>query len=96
LLKKTPEEVIAPRRPVIKYYAAVYRKAIPSEAGRKKLWIPKTLRSDCSARFYIKCTVLSITPDANRTLRISDGVMKGYEYNGTIAPVKTSFHGLYE
>jgi len=38
----------------------------------------------------------SITPDANRTLRISDGVMKGYEYNGTIAPVKTSFHGLYD
>ena len=38
----------------------------------------------------------SITPDANRTLRISDGVLKGYEYNGTVAPVKTTYFGLYD
>ncbi len=37
-----------------------------------------------------------IPPDATLTLRISDGRIKGYEYNGTLAPPKTSFYGLWD
>ncbi|MBK8099620.1 MAG: S46 family peptidase [Planctomycetes bacterium] len=37
----------------------------------------------------------AITPDATGTLRFSDGRAIGYDYNGTRAPWRTVFHGLF-
>lgn len=46
------------------------------------------------ARFEIFGT--RVPPDATSSPRITDGVVRSYEYNGTLAPPYTTFFGMYD
>ncbi|MGA0557792.1 S46 family peptidase [Larkinella sp. VNQ87] len=64
--------------------------AVKAISGRQTV-----LRSNLGRLLY-EVYGTAIPPDATFSLRINDGVVKGYPYNGTVAPYQTTFAGLYD
>jgi len=52
--------------------------------------------TDVLSRMRHRAAQQPVTIPDGRTLRISDGRIRGYPYNGTVAPPFTTFYGLYE
>ena len=87
--KKADDEILEMSRILVpKYNEAI--SAFQSSTPRRRALEARIANSV----FGVKGT--NLPPDATFTLRISDGVVKGYDYNGTIAPYKTSFYGMYD
>lgn len=69
--------------------------ALISEKSKEINNTLKVLNSKMGEAVY-KIYGKTLSPDATLTLRISDGKISGYEYNGTIAPPFTTFYGMYD
>jgi hypothetical protein len=90
------DEILKSTDPVVEF--AKYANARAGELqGQARLLSTKQqplLQSLGKAMYDVYGT--TIPPDASFSLRIADGVVKGYEYNGTIAPIFTTFYGMYD
>lgn len=95
LIKEGPDAVLNSSDPFI--YFTVHESARKNEIQNeiRKVTSEEANYSQELGRALFEVYGTSIPPDATFTLRISDGVVKGYPYNGTIAPPFTTFYGLY-
>jgi len=96
LFKKTPEEILALEDPFVQYFTKVNGQIEPLRKQQREIMDTENVAFGLLGQILYKMYGTSVTPDANRTLRLSDGVLKGYEYNGTVAPIKSTFYGLYD
>ena len=95
LLDGPPDQILNSQDPFIRYIESTEKQAAATEMAYGKLEAQETSNGMLLGRALFDIYGTSIPPDATFTLRIADGVVKGYPYNGTIAPWHTTFYGMY-
>ncbi len=96
LLSKSPEEILNTLDPLLVFIQAI--QPTLNEMRQRAQAIQDEIQANVQilGRALYDVYGTSIPPDATFTLRITDGIVKGYEYNGTIAPPYTTFYGAYD
>ncbi len=96
LANMDPKELLKTNDLFIQYYAQIYDKTEELRKKQTEANNTENVAFGLLGQIMYKLFGTSIPPDANRTLRIGDGVIASYNYNGTTASTKTTFHGLYD
>ncbi|QOJ28323.1 MAG: S46 family peptidase [Ignavibacteriales bacterium] len=96
LANKSPEEILSSNDPFIQYVLATFDQGTAFMQRSRALNLKESDYNQQLGRALFEVYGTSIPPDATFSLRISDGVLKKYNYNGTTAPVFTTFFGLYD
>ncbi|MCX6165036.1 MAG: S46 family peptidase, partial [Ignavibacteriae bacterium] len=95
-IKKSPEEILSSNDPFINFILQTLDTVKALKEKSNVLNNKEELANQKLGNAIFEVFGNSIPPDATFTLRISDGVIKTYNYNGTIAPPKTTFYGIYD
>jgi hypothetical protein len=95
-LLQDPAAVVASTEPAFVLVQEAMQRA--QQAGRRYQQISprEQARNRELAQALFDVYGTSLPPDATFTLRIADGVVSAYDYNGTRAPAWTTFYGLYD
>jgi len=96
ILSLSPDEILNSDDPFIHFALLSKAKFEATAKTRRQLENSLTLLNQKLGEAVFDVFGKQISPDATLTLRISDGEIKGYEYNGTIAPGKTTYYGLWD
>lgn len=95
MLNGNPEDILRSTDPFIQFALAIQQTAKDLRPQYEKLNAQEAADGQLLGRALYDVFGSTIPPDATFTLRIADGVVKGYDYNGTTAPTHTTFYGMY-
>lgn len=95
LVKKGPDAILNSKDPFIAFIIKSENRRTILQQEASQLETQNDWLSGELGKALYDLYGTSIPPDATFTLRISDGIVKGFPYNGTIAPPITTFYGLY-
>lgn len=93
LAKSGADAILNSDDPFIKFVLSSRERLAEMEKKIKQLEDADVINNQLLGEALYKVYGNAIPPDATGTLRISDGVLTGYDYNGTRAPYKTTFYG---
>jgi len=96
LLEKSPEEILGSTDPFVSFVVNIENKANELRKSYTELQGKEAAKVQPLGNAMYDIYGNTFPPDATFTLRIADGIVKSYEYNGTIAPVVTTFYGMYD
>jgi len=96
LLSQTPEQLSRSTDPFMMFVSALTSRGKQIREQYSEASSREQARVQILGKAVFDVYGTSIPPDATFTLRIADGVVKNYEYNGTLAPVFTTFYGMYD
>lgn len=95
-LKEDPDKILSSDDPFIYFILNTQDEILEIQKKAQEITDTEDVLTNMLGQAMFEVYGTSIPPDANFTLRLSDGLLAGFEYNGTIAPVKTTFHGMYD
>lgn len=96
LLAGDPNQILTSPDPFIQFVVATQGTMKDLRSKYDKLTATESAKAQLLGRALYDLYGSSIPPDATFTLRIADGVVKGYDYNGTTAPTNTTYYGMYD
>ncbi|PID61115.1 MAG: hypothetical protein CR986_03155 [Ignavibacteriae bacterium] len=96
LAKKESDEILNYDDPFLKFNIFATKLSDSLNPKMQELYSTLSVLNQSLGEVISKIHKDKIPPDATSTLRISDGEIKGYEYNGTLAPGKNTFYGLWD
>jgi hypothetical protein len=95
-LVKTPKNILTSKDPAIAFIVANYDKYLEARDKYADLQTKERSKMQLLGKALYDIYGTEMPPDATFSLRIADGVVTRYEYNGTVAPPVTTLYGMYD
>lgn len=96
LIKEGADAISKSEDPILMFVREAEKRMPELQKQAQEITDTENMYDDLLGQVIVKVHNTELPPDANFTLRLSDGTLKAFEYNGTVAPDFTTFYGMYD